>query len=263
MRAAHLICPETSHRETSHSAWALKSSLSKLAFQGVKLFYALSPYLCAGFIFIALQASAAHAAAPIAHAAPPAESFIQQNIDKGYAILADTSLTPQKRAENFRGLLGGVMDGKRVAVFTLGPYTRSASGAQIDGFSDAFLDFVIAVLQHDIAGNPGETLTVTGSVMRAPDDITVMAKLIGSPRANGAPINMGFRVRKDANGADKIVDLQVEGVSMAMAQRSDFGAWLQQHDGDVPGLTRELENRAALFHEADAQAPGASGTSSH
>lgn len=258
MRAAILICPETSHR-----ALAIKSALSNLAYQGVKLFYALSVYLCAGFIFIALQAPAAHAASPIAHAAPTAETFIQQNIDKGYAILNDTSLSPQKRAENFRGLLGGIMDGKRVAVFTLGPYTRSASGTQIDGFSDAFLDFVIAVLQHDIAGNPGETLTVTGSVVRAPDDVIVMAKLLGSAKTNGAPINMAFRVRKDAKGADTIVDLQVEGVSMAMAQRSDFSAWLQQHDGDVAGLTRELENRAALFRDADAQAQTGNVASSH
>jgi len=250
MRAALLICPETSHR-----ALAVKSTLSKLVYRGMELMFAISPFLCAAFIFLALQV-------PPAHAATPTESFIQQNIDRGYAILGDTSLTPQKRAANFRGLLGGIMDGKRVAVFTLGPYSRGASSTQIDGFSDAFLDFVIAVLQHDIAGNPGERLTVTGSMVRAPDDIIVTAKLLGSPRANGAPINMGFRVRKDAKGADTLVDLQVEGVSMALAQRSDFSAWLQQHDGDVAGLTRELENRAAMFREADAKAQNGSTASS-
>lgn len=251
MRAALLICPET-----SDFALAIRAALSKLAYRSAELFFALSPFLCAAVIFLGLQA-------PAAHAATPAETFIRQNIDKGYAILSDTSLTPQKRAENFRGLLGGIMDGKRVAVFTLGPYTRSASNSQIDAFSDAFLDFVIAVLQHDIAGNPGETLAVTGSVVRAPDDIIVMAKLLGSPRSNGAPINMGFRVRKNAKGADTLVDLQVEGVSMALAQRSDFSSWLQQHDGDVSGLTRELENRAALFREADVQAQSGSTASSH
>ena len=251
MRAALLICPET-----SHYALAIKSTLSQLVYRGVELMFAISPFLCAAVVFAALQA-------PPAHAASPAESFIQQNIDKGYAMLSDTSLTPQKRAENFRTLLGGIMDGKRVAVFTLGPYTRSASGAQVDAFSDAFLDFVIAVLQHDIAGNPGEKLVVTGSVVRAPDDIIVTAKLLGSPRANGAPINMGFRVRKDAKGADTLVDLQVEGVSMALAQRSDFSAWLQQHDGDVAGLTRELESRAVQFRQADAQIQTGVAASSH
>ncbi len=245
------ICPET-----SEFALTVRASLSKLIYRGVELFFAISPFLCAAVIFAGLQA-------PPAHAATPAESFIQQNIDKGYAILNDTSLTPQKRAENFRIVLGGIMDGKRVAVFTLGPYARSASSAQIDAFSDVFLDFVIAVLQHDIAGNPGQRLAVTGSVVRAPDDIIVMARLLGSPKSNGAPINMGFRVRKDANGADTLVDLQVEGVSMAMAQRSDFSAWLQQHDGDVAGLTRELKTRAAPFRESDAQVQTGIASSSH
>lgn len=251
MRPALLTRPDA-----SDFALTIRTTLSQLVYRGVRLFFAISPYLCAAVIFLGLQA-------PAAHAATPAESFIQQNIDKGYAILGDTSLAPQKRAENFRTLLGGIMDGKRVAVFTLGPYTRSVSNAQLDAFSDAFLDYVIAVLQHDISGNPGETLAVTGSVVRAADDIIVMAKLLGSPRSNGAPINMGFRVRKDARGADTLVDLQVEGVSMALAQRSDFNAWLQQHEGDVPGLTRELENRAGTFHEADSQAQTRSAASSH
>lgn len=251
MHAAFLICAET-----SDLALTVKSALSRLAYRGVELMFALSPFLCAAAIFVVLQA-------PAAHAATPAESFIQQNIDKGYAVLNDTSLNPQKRAENFRRLLGGIMDGRRVAVFTLGPYARGASTAQIDTFSDAFLDLLIAMLQHDISGNPGETLSVTGSIVRAPDDIIVTAKVAGSARANGAPINMGFRVRKNAKGADTIVDLQVEGVSMALAQRSDFSSWLQQHEGDVSGLTREVENRAVMFREADARTQTASGASGH
>jgi ABC-type transporter MlaC component len=89
-----------------------------------------------------------------------------------------------------------------------------------------------------------------------------LAKRLGSPQADGAHVHMGFRFRKDAKGADTLVDLQTEGVSIALAQRSDFSAWLQQHDGDISGLTRELEKRAALFGEADARAQTSSAASS-
>jgi len=141
------------------------------------------------------------------------------------------------------------MDTKRVALFTLGPYARTARDPEIENFAKAFSVFVTAIIQRDLAGNPGQTLTVTGSVVRGGDDVVVLAKLTGSRRANGAPVNMGFRIRKNASGADTLVDLQIEGVSMAMAQRSDFSSWLQQHRGDVPALTEELQLRAKQFQD--------------
>jgi phospholipid transport system substrate-binding protein len=209
---------------------------------------AISPYLFAAMLVLL----------PAAHAATPAEAFVQDNVQQGYAILDDATLAADLRGEKFRALLCDIMDSKRVAVFTLGQYARSASAVEVDDFAHAFADFVAAVLQHDLAGNPGEALTVTGSVVHAPDDVIVNAKLTGSSRSNGQPIDMGFRIRKAANGKDTIVDLQVQGVSMAITQRSDFTAWLQQHHGDVAGLSKELRTRARRFRNEDLDHAGAS-----
>ena len=231
---------------------ALKSRLSTLTYGCLLAIKAITPYLFAA-LFVVL--------APGARAANPEESFVQKNIDKGYAILNDSSLASQERAAKFRSLLQSIMDSKRVALFTLGVYARSASPAQIEDFSSTLSEFVAAVLQHDIGGNPGQTLTVTGSVVRGPDDVIVNAKLTGSARANGAPIDMGFRIRRDDSGADTVVDLQVQGVSMALAQRSDFTAWLQQHHGNLPALTAELVSRAKQFRELDVPAPVATAVS--
>jgi phospholipid transport system substrate-binding protein len=192
------------------------------------------------------------AVAPAAQAATAAETFVQDNINKGYAVLNDSALTPQQRGDKFRTLLLNIMDAKRIALFTLGTYAHGAKDADLQDFSNAFADFVTAMLQHDLASSPGETVTVTGSAVRAPDDVLVTAKLTGSAHTNGTPINVGFRVRKRPNGADALVDLLVEGVSMAMAQRSDFTAWLQQHHGDIAGLAKELHSRAEYFREQSA-----------
>jgi ABC-type transporter MlaC component len=54
------------------------------------------------------------------------------------------------------------------------------------------------------------------------------------------PIRVGFRVRRAENGAPTITDIQVEGVSFASAQRADFTAYLQQHNGSIPELARNL-----------------------
>jgi phospholipid transport system substrate-binding protein len=228
--------------DSSHWAIAFKSALSGLAYSGAALMRALSPYLFAA-VFVVLS--------PVARAATPAEQFVQQGLDKGYAVLNDTSLSLGERGDKFRAVLANTMDTKRVALFTLGIYARTTKDQELDRYASAFSEFVTAVLQHDLAGDPGETVAVTGSVARTPDDVIVTAKLNGSTRANGQPIDLGFRVRMDPTGNYKLVDLLVEGVSMALAQRSDYTTWLQQHHGDVAALTNELQLRAQAFREQD------------
>jgi len=232
----------------SQNRIAIKSLLSSLSYRCMVALRALSPYLFAA-LFVVLSQDA--------HAATPAEMFVQQNINNAYALLNDMSLTRQERGDRLRALLASIMDSKRVALFTLGSYARGASEAQIQDFSDAFSEFVVTVLQRDVAGSPGETLTVTGSAVRAPDDVVVNAKLSGSQRANGSTINMAFRILKDANGADTLVDVQIEGISMAVAQRSDFTSWLQQHHGDISALTRELQIRTQKLRFDDSSSQSA------
>jgi phospholipid transport system substrate-binding protein len=243
---------DTNPIPTKPRTFALLPAWSIIAYRAMSAFRVLTPYLFAA-IFVVMSAGA--------RAATPAETFVRQNIGKSYAILNDPALSPRERSEQFRVLLSGIMDAKRIALFTLGPYARTARSADIDDFANALSDFVAAVVQHDLAGNPGETLTVTGSLVRAPDDVIVTTTLAGSSHGNGAPIEMSFRIRKDTNGADTLVDLQVEGVSMAMAQRSDFSSWLQQHHGDVPALSEELRARVKQFRDDDIGASAKSKTS--
>ena len=62
-------------------------------------------------------------------ATTPVEIFVQQNLDRGYSILHDVALTPEQRAAKFRALLASIIDSKRVALFTPGPYSRGKGEA--------------------------------------------------------------------------------------------------------------------------------------
>jgi len=189
-----------------------------------------------------------------ANAATPEATFVQQNIQRGYAILNDSSLAPQQRTDKFRDFLSHLMDTKRIASFELGPYIRTTSDSDVAKFADGLGDLIASMFQHDLAGNPGETLSVTGSLVHGADDVIVTTILTGSPHANGKPVNMAFRVRKDARGAPSVVDFQFEGVSMAMSQRRDFYSWLQQRHGNVGALASDLHARARKMRDDDSLA---------
>ena len=171
-----------------------------------------------------------------------AEDFVQSSIDEGYAILNDSTLSVDERENRLRALLLMVIDLKRISAFTLGAYARSAPPAAIHSFADAFANFVTVIYERNLDVS-GQTIRVTGSKVLAADDVIVTADVIRLT-ANRPPLKIAFRVRKTTTGNNAIVDLQAEGVWLALTQRSEFTAYLQQHGGDILELSGELESRA-------------------
>jgi phospholipid transport system substrate-binding protein len=171
----------------------------------------------------------------------PAETFVQQNIKRGYEILNGTSLGDEQRRAQFRQFMLSLTDPRRIGMFTLGPYVRGASKAEIDAFIDAFTDYAVAVYESRLGKYRGQSVTVTGSQERTPDDIIVFADVVNPDTPNAPPIRAAFRVRKDADGRQIVTDMQVEGVWLALSERSDFTGFLQQHSGSIPALTVDLK----------------------
>ena len=51
-------------------------------------------------------------------------------------------------------------------------------------------------------------------------------------------------MRKNPNGTPIVTDIQVEGVWLAISERSDFTGFLQQHGGSLKALDDDLERQA-------------------
>jgi phospholipid transport system substrate-binding protein len=181
-----------------------------------------------------------------AAAANTAEGFVQQNIDKGYVILNNSQLSDGERRGQFRDFMLGLTDTKRIGTFTLGQYANSAPKADVDAFTNAFTDYAVAVYESRLSKYKGQSLKVTGSVERAADDVVVNADVINPGAASNAqPFKVAFRVRKTSDARPIITDIQVEGIWLALSQRSDFTAFLQQHNGSVTALTDDLKRQTA------------------
>ena len=179
--------------------------------------------------------------APVgARATPATEAFIQQNFDKGYLILNNISLSEAQRREQFRAFLLNLAASRRIALFTLGTYAAGATPADAEIFVEAFTNYSVAVYEKGLNRYQGQALKVTGSSDRATDDSVVRAEVVSPNRSNGQSIKVAFRVRHNESGAPTITDIQIEGVSLAITERDDFTAYLQQHKGSVPQLSKRL-----------------------
>jgi phospholipid transport system substrate-binding protein len=188
-----------------------------------------------------LLAGAAALALPFASLAKayaagnPAEDFISGNIQTGFDILNDHSLSTEDRRRRFAAFLLGLTDMRRVAIFLLGQYAAQAAPADLDAYVAVYQDYILSMYQSYFARYAGQSLHVRASRERAPGDYIVNTDMVGASQ----PMQIDFRVRTD--GAKPVlVDFAVEGVWLALAERDQFLSVLAQNNGDVKALTAHL-----------------------
>lgn len=183
------------------------------------------------------------AAQPAAAAANVAETFVDQNLQKGLAILNNKSLNTAQRREQFQSFLLALVDTRRIALFTLGQYRRTAPPADVEAFTVAFKDYAAAAYQSYFARYSGQTVKVTGSQQRTPTDYIVATQLI-DPSRSQTPLEVDFRIRTDG-GSPVLVDVSVAGIWLSLEQRDQFVSFLGQNNGNIRTLIAHLSDLSA------------------
>jgi len=205
------------------------------------------PILRRAFLVMAVGVAASFVAGAPAFAASPAEDYVQNNINKGLDILNNKQISTDQRRSQFEGFLLGLTDMKRIADFTLGQYRRTASPADLAAFEGAFQNYATAVYQSYFSKYAGQSMKVTGSQARTPDDFIVVTQLIDPNDHSGQqPLEVDFRVRTDT-GKPVVVDFSVAGIWLALNERDQFTSFLGQNNGNIPMLVSHLAELAKQF----------------
>ncbi len=177
-----------------------------------------------------------------AAAANVAEAFVADNIHKGLEVLNNKKLSTVQRRDQFETFLLGLVDVRRIGLFTLGQYRRGAPPEDLDAFIAAFRNYAVAAYQSYFARYSGQTLTVTGSTERSPTDFIVATQLV-DPNSSQPPLEVDFRVRTDT-GKPVLVDVSVSGIWLSLEERDQFTAFLGQNGGNIRTLITHLSDLA-------------------
>jgi phospholipid transport system substrate-binding protein len=203
---------------------------------------------CGWHTFILVAVLSVGAAASSARALTPAETFVQQSIDRGIAVMKDNSLDDTARRQQIGALLAEVLDTRKMALFMLGDVRENVPATDLDMYAEAYKAFTVANYESQLNGYGGQTLKVTGSVERAPGDYIVNAIVVDPAMPNDPnPLPVAFRVADEASGKFAVVDASIMGIWLGLAQRAEFGAYLSLHGGDVAALSAHLQETAAKF----------------
>jgi phospholipid transport system substrate-binding protein len=185
-----------------------------------------------------------------AAAADPA-GFINELVNDALKTLDNKQLTTEDRDKEFRRLLDTDFDIPRIARFVLGRYWNEASDQDKQQFQKLFEEYIVRSYAQRFSQYSGEQVKVVGSRPESETSTLVQSQVI---RASGAPpAKVDWRVRKDG-GAFKIIDVDVEGVSMVLTQREEFSSVIQRNGG-VAGLNKTLQEKLAAGDSSLAAQP--------
>ena len=133
-------------------------------------------------------------------------------------------------------------DVPRITDFVLGRYRRQITPVQYQQFADAFRAYADSVYEARLGAYDGETLTVSGSVARSPTD-AVVSTVVQGGNYSGNPV-VNWRLLKGPDGW-KVVDVQAQGVWLAVVEQSDFTSTLANNNGNIDVLIAQLRRDAA------------------
>jgi phospholipid transport system substrate-binding protein len=177
-------------------------------------------------------------AAGAAPSAEDARALIEEVSAKVLAILSDQALADRQKFDALVELLDGPIDLDLVARLILGRHWRTAEAAEREEYLVLFREYALANLASKLHLYRGQSFEVTGAKVVSDQDALVTSRIL----SNGEPpLQVDWRLRGRDGSPPVTIDLIVEGVSLIVTLRSEFGSVIERQGFD--GLLAELRQR--------------------
>ncbi|MEX0924209.1 MAG: ABC transporter substrate-binding protein [Rhodovibrionaceae bacterium] len=209
-------------RDPEASQWILRVAASVLV-------------LCGIVLIAASQRPALSANDPAA--------FLDSYGDRAVSLLGDQSRSESERREDFGQLLREGFDLESISAFVLSTYWREASEDQRSRFVEAFQGVLASRFLPLFEEAKSDSFAIRGSRnISGRDDLFMVETVLTDSK--GRQVRTDWRVKKTGSGY-QILDVSVEGASMAQTFRDEYRAFVRRSDQGLDGLIQRLEQQAA------------------
>ena len=157
--------------------------------------------------------------------------FVRSIGDEVIAVLRSDD--PGQRKQKIHDIFTEAFDVDAMAQFTAGNYWRRADERQRQEYVKLFGDYVATLYANKFADYTGQQFKVANERVNG-DNVAVEGVIVQPQKP---PVRVDFRLRK-VNGAFKIVDVYVEGMSLLITKRDEFMTVLSREGMD--GLISRL-----------------------
>lgn len=171
-----------------------------------------------------------------------ARQVVSEVAEVGVSEVLNSNLSKAQQIERFRDLFTRYFDIPSIGRFVLARYWRPATEQERERFLDLFQEVNVYTWARRFGDYNGQQLAIGQATPDGENGAIVDTSV---EQAGGQqPIRVQWRLRERGD-AYKVVDLVIEGVSMAITYRSEYGAAIASNGGQVSALNDLLAGQVA------------------
>lgn len=178
--------------------------------------------------------------------ATAAEKFIKDTTAEGVEQIINADVSQAEKDKRFHKLLNNALDLDFIGQFVLGRNWKTANAQQRDQFITTYRDLNILSWSKRFNEFKGKNFVFKGTTPSTSKGQIFVNTVV--PMEQGEPAKVLWRVR-EKNGNYKIVDIIIEGVSLAQASRSEYTAFIKNNPGGLNALIDDLKAKLKKLQE--------------
>ena len=161
--------------------------------------------------------------------------FIENLGDKVIKRIANTNISDEQRENNFREIYFKSFDSNYISKFVLGRYWTQIDKSTKKEFTKAFNEYLIMVYAPKFKGWKGKFKTINSQLQ---NKMYIVSMSLTSDK--NPDLALDWRIYKNKNNKFKILDVNINGVSMLVTQRAEFASVIKNNPSGVRGLINEM-----------------------
>jgi len=165
------------------------------------------------------------------------EEFVKKFADDAIMILGNEQISVNEKNDQFTSLVMSAIDLNLISQFVLSKTWKSATDDQKERYISAFKTYFINSYANKLDQYSGEKIIVNGS--EEAGKYVIVDTNIVREGTDTLKINLKWRLL-NKNGDIRIIDLNIEGISLVIAQREEFQSFLINNNGDLESLIEKI-----------------------
>ena len=168
--------------------------------------------------------------------------FVQKTADEASEAL-NKRLSKEEKMEKLKMIAKKTVDIKGIGNYSLGTYRKDLSDQQKDQYFDIFEQYFLISFSSRLAEYTDPKIRVD-SQKKLNDKYTMVSSTLLST-SEKPEIKIDWRVVTKNPDNPLIIDVIIEGVSLAKVQREEFNSIILSNDGDINALFSTLREFVA------------------
>jgi len=165
------------------------------------------------------------------------EEFVKKFADDAIMILGNEQISVNEKNDQFTNLVMSAIDLNLISQFVLSKSWKTATDDQKERYISAFKTYFINSYANKLDQYSNEKIIVNGS--ETAGKYVIVDTNIIKEGTDTLKINLKWRLL-NKNGDIKIIDLNIEGISLVIAQREEFQSFLANNDGNLDSLIEKI-----------------------